>query len=659
VLAADEAAAARIETFPKKGYRFTADVQEAGPEISPASISGGTTDSPIRVDVGTMGAAADVHDDSGRLPRKTSFYRNKIVLWPLGIALATAMIFAMFQMFRSGRRIQFSEKTTAVSRSTNVGRVFFARVSPDGDHLVYGREDKDGRFSIWLKLVGSASETEVLGPTKGEFFGASFLPDGKSIVYGARLPDSPPGSFVMPLFGGSSTRLPLTRAFKVVFSPNGDRLAYLLNDLPTGKTHLMVADADGTDERIVTTRQAPNYYWTAVELSWSRDGKRVVCVAQNANEGFPRLVEIDIDAGTETPLTDRAWASIRGVEWMHDGSGLIISAAEENSSIFQIWHLSYPGFEPTKITNDVASYFGISLSNDDRVLVTTERKRQSSIWTVPVTGLEGGFNSLRADTTGATRISSSTLDGADTVEGFGGVAWTPDGRIVFTSEEAGNGDIWVMNADGTGRRQLTTDRRKDTGPALSPDGKMIAFMSTREGTESIWMMGINGEDQRRFTFDLIERAPVFSPDGKWLYFVGWRTGKGCVWRIPVDGGEMENVVPEPSHGPSLSPDGRWLVYFSRGQWTLHDLSGERAGQTIEGIDGPVVWPPFPNTISFIQSEADETANVWIKNIETGETRKLTDLPNNELYGYDWSPDGTKLAIIRQTIESDVVVMKTQ
>src|SRR5262249_28744063 len=61
-------------------------------------------------------------------------------------------------------------------------------------------------------------------------------------------------------------------------------------------------------------------------------------------------------------------------------------------------------------------------------------------------------------------------------------------KIAFTSRRDGNGEIYVMNADGTGQTNLTNNAAADADPAFSPDGTKIAFTSNRDGTSAIYMM---------------------------------------------------------------------------------------------------------------------------------------------------------------------------
>ena len=79
-------------------------------------------------------------------------------------------------------------------------------------------------------------------------------------------------------------------------------------------------------------------------------------------------------------------------------------------------------------------------------------------------------------------------------------AWSPDGRkIAFASERDGNSEIYLMNADGSGQRRLTRDLAYDGDPAWSPDGQKIAFVSNRDGRYEVYVMNADGSGQRSLT----------------------------------------------------------------------------------------------------------------------------------------------------------------
>ena len=101
-------------------------------------------------------------------------------------------------------------------------------------------------------------------------------------------------------------------------------------------------------------------------------------------------------------------------------------------------------------------------------------------------------------------------------------AWSRDGRtIVFVSWRDGNGEVYAMDADGSGPRNLTQHPAKDVRPAWSPNGRRIAFVSRRDGNAEVYVMNADGSGKRNLTRDRAsdDDYPTWSPDGRKLAFL--------------------------------------------------------------------------------------------------------------------------------------------
>jgi Tol biopolymer transport system component len=137
-------------------------------------------------------------------------------------------------------------------------------------------------------------------------------------------------------------------------------------------------------------------------------------------------------------------------------------------------------------------------------------------------------------------------------------SWSPDGsKIAFISSRGGNGDIWVMNADGTRPVRITVTDENEDGPTWSPDGSLIAFTRDVEGTHHLFVMAADGSDVRRIgEEELPQGDPVFSPDGQ---LIAYQRGGPAVFEIAIvdlEGNDVAVIGPPEGGTRSLWPSWR-------------------------------------------------------------------------------------------------------
>lgn len=145
--------------------------------------------------------------------------------------------------------------------------------------------------------------------------------------------------------------------------------------------------------------------------------------------------------------------------------------------------------------------------------------------------------------------------------------WSPDGKtIALTSDRTNDGEIFLMNPDGSDPRNIT--RRSlstEMNPTWSPDGRHLAFISDRSGTRSVFIMDKHGRNQHAVTDGSLEcHAPHWSPRGDRIAFCGQRDGNFDVYLVNVDGTGLTRLTTDTAWDghPAFSPDGRRLAFVS-------------------------------------------------------------------------------------------------
>jgi imidazolonepropionase-like amidohydrolase/Tol biopolymer transport system component len=263
---------------------------------------------------------------------------------------------------------------------------------------------------------------------------------------------------------------------------------------------------------------------------------------------------------------------------------------------------------------------------------------------------------------------------------------SPDGReIVFDLL----GDIYVMPAAGSGTaaERITSGAAFDMQPRFSPDGKLIAYTSDAGGLWNVWVMQRDGSGARQVSEEKrwFVNSPAWSPDGQYIYarhhFVKERSlGAGEIWMYHVSGGPglqvtEKNGWQKDAGEPALSPDGRYLYYskdLTPGQRFEYDKDpyntiygiirrdlGNGRERTIADRPGGSITPrisPDGRTLAFIRRVRLKTV-LFTRELATGIERPVWDGLERDMqeawavHGvypqYAWMPDGQALVIWAQ------------
>ncbi|MDP1028422.1 amidohydrolase family protein [Sphingomonas sp. KR1UV-12] len=242
----------------------------------------------------------------------------------------------------------------------------------------------------------------------------------------------------------------------------------------------------------------------------------------------------------------------------------------------------------------------------------------------------------------------------DTDEGsWMNVDVSPDGRMLAFDLL---GDIYTMPVAGGTPTRIAEGLPYEHQPRFSPDGRRIAFTSDRGGGDNIWVMNADGSDKRQVTkedFRLLNQ-PSWSPDGRFIaakkhFTTGRSLGTGEVWLYHVTGGDGVQLVKRASEQlqkelgePIYAPDGKSIFYtrnvtpgpiFEYAQNSRTDLfdierydmeSGE-VETAVTGVGGSVRPTPSRDgkRIAFVRREANKT-KLWVKDFATGVERVVYD-----------------------------------
>ncbi len=574
---------------------------------------------------------------------KGSRYRTLIIIGTAILLFVGVIGYGIYRFKLNDAEREFSFQKAKLTRLTTTGKASGVGISPDGKYVVHVQID-GGRQSLWTRQVATQSNVQIVEPA-AVFYADSmtFSPDGNYVYYNIASQEYPDRAlFQISTLGGPPRKLlENVHSSPITFSPDGKQFAFVR--VEQGKeASLMIANADGTNERNLVSYDPAQL---PASPAWSPDGERIAYALSNLPSNDATISEARIADGSVKQLTKQRWLRASRLAWLADGSGIFMLGTPEQTFGFQIWHLSYADGEARQLTNDLNNYIGLSFAPGSGTLAVVQSETEANIWVARL-GDAGDTRQVTSGTAKADVVTAWTPDGrivyysnasgTDDIwitgsDGAGAKQLTsnarinqspavsPDGAyIVFHSDRTGVPHLWRMNLDGSDQRQLTNGASGEQNPQFSPDGRWLVYR-TSSGKWTVWKIPAEGGDPVQLT-DKLSRVPTVSPDGKMVAYL--YRDENAPWRIafaPFDGGE-----------PFKTDDVLPTLPFYR-------------------------WTPDGRAIAYINSEGG-VSNIFAQPLDGGKPAQLTDFKADQILSFAYSRDGKQLALSRGRVSNDVVLI---
>ncbi|MEO8217937.1 MAG: protein kinase [Acidobacteriota bacterium] len=571
-------------------------------------------------------------------------------LLALLVLVGASLAYAVFRLVTSHRKeASAAFSTMKILPVTGSGDVVHTAISPDGRYIANVRLDRAGYgISVWQ--VSTGSNVQAVAPSPFEIFAITFSPDGDSIYF-TRREEMVRGYsilFQVSTLGGTPRKIVYDVDSPPGFSPDGQRIVYERGNPPSGEGYVMTAKLDGSDERKLATLRYPKRFGN-VAAKWSPDGKQIAIFTLDSALPIGRLVLIDSATGSLTELGTSTFWFPSGLAWVPEGDALLVAggSAEVSRRSGQIWSVSVPSGDLTRVTNDLSDYQGCSLTRDGKTLSTSERVQNSELWF----WTPGSPEPTQVSQTKGTYVADIT---------------TSNTNIYYMAlVPGGNPEIWTANLDGSGNARLISGDAEVWAPSAPADGSFVAFQSRAGGRARVWRAERDGSNPRPITDSLDGRqsGSDVTADGQFLLYIP--ANSDDLIRMPLAGsGKSEVVVKGVGGPPSASPDGKRVAVqvwaSSPSDRELRKLivvpvSGGAPEVTLKPDGQQYGWTPDGKALTFIRDD-ENVSNLWRQPLDGSKPEQLTHFRSGLIFSYAWTPSG-KLVMGRGEIRSDAVLIR--
>ena len=513
-------------------------------------------------------------DSSGK-PRGFSLLRW-VTLSVLGVSLPVA---GWFWLGRSA--VQPRDSLIAVPLTSYPGQERQPCFSPDGNQVAFSwNGEKQDNFDIYVKLILTGAQRRLTTAPEADSIPA-WSPDGNFIAFVRQGPGVKTAVYLVSPLGGQERKVadisPTDRYYAggLTWTPDGESLVVTDRNSDSEPLCLfLLFVGSGQKRRLTSPGEKVSIDF---QPALAPDGRTLAFIRGSSTLGILNMYLLSLSEnfqpiGEPKQLTFDGQGTNRPV-WTAEGREIVFSyGALYSPHLFRIAASSSGKRQRLAGVGEDGSEAAIS--HRTHRLVYTRELRDENIWRLEVSGPDGKISS-------PIKLISSTRVDRD-------AQLSPDGKkIVFSSNQTGNFEIWICDSDGSNAQRLTSLVGLCGYPQWSPDGERIAFTSLLKRRWEFYVISANGGEPKRLASSPAnEGGARWSRDGKWIYFQSDRSGENQIWKMPEGGGEPRRVTTKGGVFPVESPDGQWVYYSHEGRslWRVPIDGGEET-QVLESVNG--------------------------------------------------------------------------
>ncbi len=579
---------------------------------------------------------------------------RKFVWAALALVLIAAAVFGAYKLVLSRHEASFSLQNMQITPLTENGKAANLAISPDGRYVAWIVRQGE-QESLWVRQVATGTDVQVLPPESTAVGGVNFSADGNYLylVRSDKATYNYAYLYRMASLGGAPTQLLRDVDTGVSFSPDGKQMVYLRGQPDEGVWNVLIASADGNDERKLASLKAVIGFNFIASPAWSPDGKSIAITLWETIKGEHSALKIvSVADGSSRTLYEPDAGSFLGPPvWLPDGKGLLLTVRGGTpGSRGQIWYVRYPSGEIHRFTNDPTDYSTccLGITSDGKTLAVMQNNPMADLWLAPVGALDN-----------AQRVSSGEVHNS--------VGWTADGKLLTSGAD---GHVLSLTPESP-PVHLSFRQQPQNLPLACKGGRYLVYASRTGAASDVWRADADGGNpvQLTKTGDVLGNGLVVacSPDAKWVAFVAPTPNgdAGAAWRVPIEGGPVTKLVDKLDRARvTISPDGKMIAVHLWGKTpnspSVVAVVSAEDGNPMYRFDAPAAmsnlsWSPDGNALQYVLTR-EGVGNLWEQPLAGGPPKQLTHFKTDLIQDFAWSADGKQLALSRGNFNSNVVLI---